>query len=292
MPTETVYGLAGSIESRAAIAAIFSLKKRPPQNPLIVHVAEASEILRFSKTFPPFFKELADAFWPGPLTLVIPVEPASILPEIRAELFTQAFRIPAHPLARELLFRVGPLIAPSANLSGRPSAVSRAHVESDFGSDFPVLDGGECQKGVESTILIWSEEKWRLGRLGAIAAEAFISLLGYEPTFSQPQAKGPLCPGQLFRHYAPDANLHLVTSFEELSYPCIVGFSDRMYPAHSHFISLGSSLAVEEVLRRLYSALRELDEKNIEEAWIDYRVPKKGLWLTFLERLQKAREKR
>lgn len=284
IPTETVYGLAARYDLPESVEKIFHIKNRPRQNPLILHLDEVEKILPFLVAQPPQFFELAKAFWPGPLTLVLPVDPQKIPEVVRAGLPSGAFRIPSHELTRELLKLTGPLVAPSANRSGRPSSSLPEHVEEDFGNAFPVLDGGPCQKGVESTILIFDGEKWALGRLGAIPPEAFASILGYVPLLSI--SKKAVCPGQFFRHYAPKAKLHLGDSFEEAS--CIIGFTDRDYPGSAHKILWGSTKDPEEVLFRLYDTLRRVDLEGIKEAWIDMNVPEDGLWTTFIERLKKA----
>lgn len=285
IPTETVYGLAASYDNPTAIKKIYALKNRPPENPLIMHLASTKEIESFVEALPAGFERLAEAFWPGALTLVLPVIQDKIPEIVRAGLPTQAFRIPSHPIALELLKETGPLVAPSANMSGRPSSVSEAHVETDFGKGFPVLPGGNCTSGVESTILIYSNDKWAIGRLGAIPKEAFEAVLGYIPDLIS--AKDPLiCPGQRFRHYAPQAKLRLATEFK--SEGCIIGFSDREYPKGAHVIHLGSSNNPEEVVSHLYETLRLLDEKNIKEATVDMNFPHDGLWQTLRERLSKA----
>lgn len=284
IPTETVYGLAACYNQEEAIQKIYQLKNRPANNPLIMHISSLDDLNTFTRELPPSTKSLGETFWPGPLTLVIPIDPKTVPEKVRAHLHTQAFRIPAHPLTRALLKKTGPLVAPSANLSGKPSSVTHAHVETDFGNDFPVLDGGECQKGVESTILVFQEGKWYLGRLGALSAHLFQPILGYVP--EELIGKKPLCPGQMYRHYAPKAHLHLGGDFS--SAENILGFSDRKYPKHARLFSLGKSSDPEEVLHHLYSVLRKLDEEKIKSATLDIDVPKEGLWLTFLERIKKA----
>lgn len=285
IPTETVFGLAAVYNNTSAVKKIFSLKNRPLNNPLILHIAKALDVKTFVKDVPPHFEELANAFWPGPLTLVIPVIEEKIPSIVRAGLSTQAFRVPALDVTKELIVKTGPLVAPSANLSGRPSATTVSHVEEDFGKEFPVLEGAPSEKGVESTILIYQEGAWWLGRLGAIAVESFEKVLGYLPLFKRNEAS-PLCPGQLFRHYAPKATLHLSKQFREGA--TVLGFSDRNYGGAKRVIYFGSSQNVEEVLARLYDLLRKLDEEGILEAFIDIDVPQNGLWATFHERVKKA----
>lgn len=288
IPTETVYGLAASIHQPEAVNRIFSLKKRPANNPLIIHVPKAEAVAEFAAVLPDDFKLLADAFWPGPLTLVLPVRTKLISEQIRAGLETAAFRVPNHPLTLQILEEIGPLVMPSANLSGRPSATTRAHVETDFGPDFPVVDGGACSHGVESTILCQVGEKWQIARQGALAAEDFVQILGYQPEIASYQKEArPLCPGQLYRHYAPKAKLILTKQAKSCA-GTIIGYSDRNYPLAEQLFVLGRSTHSEEVGENLYSVLRDLDLKGVSQAYVDIDVPLDGLWATILERLKKA----
>lgn len=290
VPTETVYGLAASLNSPSAIEKIFALKGRPLANPLIIHVADRKAIDLYVTGFPPQFELLADVFWPGPLTIVLPVN--SAVPSLaRAGLPTAGFRVPSLPLTQSLLRLTGPLVMPSANLSGRPSATSPGHVEEDFGAAFPVLDGGICQKGVESTVLLFQKGEWVIVRLGALAPEAFKPVLGYEPRVIQKNAESrPLCPGQLFRHYAPRARLFLGAASDLPSAPFVIGFNERAYPQGKRVIFLGSLNNPEEAAENLYNSLRQLDLEKAEEAWIDMDFPRNGLWQTIAERLMRAGE--
>jgi L-threonylcarbamoyladenylate synthase len=285
IPTETVYGLAACYSNESAVEHLFKLKKRPKENPLILHVSDTNAILPFLKDASDSFHLLANAFWPGPLTLVLPVRSGLIPYAVSAGLNTQAFRVPAHPLTRELLKRTGPLVAPSANLSGSPSSVDPFHVETDFGSAFPVLDGGVCLKGVESTILIDHEGQFKVGRLGAIPLESLKQILGYLPS---PAVKGekPLCPGQLFRHYAPKAKLRFTSDFTYA--PVIIGLEGRNYPASARLFLLSKENDPETACTRLYTLLRKIDLEGLEEAFIDSNLPIGGLWDTLRERLLKA----
>lgn len=142
VPTETVYGLAAALNSKIAVEDIFKLKSRPSDNPLIIHVNELDQIESLARALPEDFYLLASAFWPGPMTLVLPVNIDAVPSIARAGLPTAAFRIPRHPLALQLLALTGPLVMPSANISGSPSATSVEHVEADFGDNFPILEGG------------------------------------------------------------------------------------------------------------------------------------------------------
>lgn len=284
VPTETVYGLGASLSHPEAIDQVFALKNRPRDNPLIVHVADLEQVQRYCLDGVDL--SLAKTFWPGPLTLVLPID-CDLIPEnVRAGLPTVAFRIPSHPMTLELLRITGPLVMPSANISGNPSSTIPEHVEQDFGEDFPVLDGGRCSCGLESTILIDQDGKWTIGRLGAVTAEKLAEVLGYIPEVFQKNSK-LLCPGQKYRHYAPRAKLVIDTAVEPETVGVVVGYSDRKYEGCEVF-SLGSSEEPEEVAQNLYSVFRELDEKGIGEAWVDLDFPENGLWKTVRERISKA----
>jgi L-threonylcarbamoyladenylate synthase len=286
IPTETVYGLAAKLSSKLAISKVFELKNRPADNPLIIHVKDKEECKHYLSDEIPSFDLLAKSFWPGPLTFVLPVK-IELIPEIaRAHLTTCAFRIPNHPITAKLLQRCSPLVAPSANLSGRPSATRAEHVENDFGSDFPVLDGGASLHGVESTIMVYRDEKWQIARKGAISPQEIEQVLGYLPEIAQSTSKKPICPGQLYRHYAPNCQLHLGKVYA--GEPYVVGFSDRNYAAAKKIFSLGKSTEPKEAAFRLYDALRALDIAEIKEAFVDVQVEDKGIWQTVLERLSKA----
>lgn len=290
IPTETVYGLAASIDFPKAIEEIFRLKGRPANNPLIVHLASANDISLYAKELPEDFKKLAETFWPGPLTVVLPVIEDTVPDIARAGLPTAAFRVPDHELTHKVLKGTGPLVMPSANLSGKPSATSAEHVEHDFGKGFSVLDGGECTKGVESTILCREGSKWVVIRLGALPPEAFLHVLGYVPeVMDAKDPSAPICPGQMYRHYSPKAKLILLETIPSSDVSLnIVGFSDRTYPKNSRLFSLGTSDDPYVAAQLLYDVLRSLDREHVEEALVDMDFPQSGLWLTLRERLQKA----
>ena len=180
---------------------------------------------------------------------------------------------------------------PSANLSGCPSATRPEHVEEDFGQDFPVLDGGFSSKGVESTIILYEETEWVIGRLGALAPEQFQPILGYSPRLvKNVQGDRPLCPGQLLRHYAPRAHLFLGNPLDLDEAPFVLGFTERAYPADKRVIRWGSLKNPHEVAENLYHALRQLDQEGAQAAWIDMDFPREGLWQTLAERLLRAGE--
>lgn len=288
VPTETVYGLAASIECPQAIEAIFSCKGRPAQNPLIIHVASPDQLVPYVLSFPEKLDLLLSIFWPGPLTVVLPIDVTAVPERVRSGRPTAAFRMPQHPLALQLLNQVGPLVMPSANLSGRPSATSADHVESDFGIDFPVLDGGPSVCGVESTILYADGDKWHVVRQGALAPEVFEPILGYVPGIvTVKKDEAPLCPGQLFRHYAPEGRLLLSNTPEQYS-GVVIGFSENRYPLAEKVLCLGSVSNPEQVAANLYAVLRQIDQEGILEAAVDMNFSRSGLWQTIAERLHRA----
>ena len=215
LPTETVYGLGADARQGHAVAGIFAAKGRPRFNPLIVHVASAAAARRHVE-WPARAEVLASAFWPGPLTLVLPLRAdAGLSPLVTAGLDTLAIRVPAHPLARQLLAAFdGPVAAPSANPSGRISPTTAAHVLAGLdGRIDAVLDGGPCPVGVESTIVGLAGPPVLL-RPGGLPAEAVEAALGAPLAMPQsagagPAAQAPTAPGQLASHYAPAAALRL-----------------------------------------------------------------------------------
>ena len=210
MPTETVYGLAADATSDAAVAEIFAAKGRPAFNPLIAHVLDAETAREFA-IFGRDAEQLAQAFWPGPLTLVLPVVPGCRVSLLaRAGLDTLAVRAPAHPVARRLIEAAAvPLAAPSANLSGRVSPTTAAHVLADLDGRIDwILDGGPSRHGLELTIVACLNEPTLL-RPGALPREAIEAALGRPLALSAPPQDAPNAPGQLNSHYAPRARVRL-----------------------------------------------------------------------------------
>ena len=213
IPTETVYGLAGDARNGRAVARIYQAKGRPSFNPLIVHVPDL-DTARTIADLPPEAEALAAAFWPGALTLVLPLRPdAGIASLVTAGLPTIAIRLPAHPVAQALLRLTGPLAAPSANASGRISPTSAAHVlDPDGGLEgriSAVLDAGPCPVGLESTIVGWPQGRATLLRPGGNPAEAIADALGQPLDAHKADPAAPNAPGQLTSHYAPNAPLRL-----------------------------------------------------------------------------------
>jgi L-threonylcarbamoyladenylate synthase len=171
IPTDTVYGLAVDFKNPEAVKKLFALKNRPFSKPIVTLVADAEEAFKLSLTCPEGARQLSDRFWPGPLTIVLPVNSSSVIHQIRAEMTTAAFRVPKHPLTLELLKKYGPLAAPSANPHKKSPAVDRSQVEEYFGADFPVLDGGITESKVASTIVAYDQGQWCLYRQGSVSEE-------------------------------------------------------------------------------------------------------------------------
>jgi L-threonylcarbamoyladenylate synthase len=294
IPTETVWGLASRMEDETCVGEVFRLKKRPPKNPLIIHVNDVSFVKDVASFLPDDFFLLTETFWPGGLTLVLPVYQEKVPAGVRAGLPTAGFRMPNHAKTRELIERVGPLVAPSANLSGRPSATEEKHIEDDFGKAFPLLwtDVPPCDKGIESTILIWKKNFWYLGRLGAIDVFEIEKVLGYEILSLSSHEEAPLCPGQMYRHYAPRASLflhpHGWKRAEAHLFDGVLGFADREYEDAREFVSIGYSESASSVANRLYSALRELDERDLSSVFVDMALSASKEWDSIRDRLEKA----
>jgi L-threonylcarbamoyladenylate synthase len=288
LPTETVYGLAASISHPHAIQKIYSLKGRPSNNPLIVHLSDPQQLFNYvgdPQQLPPHTITLINTFWPGPLSIVL--EAHNIPDEASGGLTTAAFRIPSLSTTRDIIAQTGPLVMPSANLSGKPSGTCAADLFEDFCEDLPVVDGGVCAGGIESTVIHYIDGMWAIIRLGAISAEDLAKVLPYQPQFAKTTVEQPTCPGQLYRHYAPQALLHLKTDFKNET-GVVLGFSDRKYPATLELLALGSSNDPYAIGENLYSTLRECDRRQLKEVWVDFDLPVGGLWETLRERIKKA----
>jgi L-threonylcarbamoyladenylate synthase len=191
IPTETVYGLAGDARNDDALRQIYATKQRPADNPLIVHIASANQVKDWADAFPSLAQKLADAFWPGPLTLVLKAKP-EVSMIVRAGEPTVALRVPAHPLTLQLLQQSGlSLAAPSANKYTQISPTTPEHVERGLGEQIAVLDGGACQVGIESTIVSVEGEDWQLLRHGMISAERRLKQLPVKPALAKFSKKRP-----------------------------------------------------------------------------------------------------
>lgn len=285
-PTETVYGLGGDAANDRAVARIFAAKGRPRFNPLIAHVASleaAQGIGRFDHRA----ERIAEAFWPGPLTLVLPlIEGACLSPLVTAGLDTVAIRVPAHPVARALLSAFGgPLAAPSANPSGRVSPTRADHVLSGLsGRIEAVIDGGSCKVGVESTIIGLHGPRPALLRPGGLPVEAIEDLLGTRLDIAT-DADRPNAPGQLSSHYAPRARVRLnVRSPEPGEF--WLGFGPEATGAE---LNLSPAADLVEAAANLFHYLREADARISPDATIAVSpIPDQGLGRAINDRLRRA----
>ena len=215
MPTETVYGLAANALDGKAVAKIFKAKGRPMDNPLIVHISDISQIYPLVREFPEKAKILAEKFWPGPFTIILPK--SDIIPdEVSAGLDTVAIRFPSNKIAQALISKSMPLAAPSANLSGSPSPTNARHVFDDMnGRINAIIDGGECEVGVESTVITLSTDTPRLLRPGGITVEQLRKAIGnviIDDAVLNPLKSGEKAasPGMKYKHYAPKAHIILL----------------------------------------------------------------------------------
>ncbi|MBL4806691.1 MAG: threonylcarbamoyl-AMP synthase [Rhodobacteraceae bacterium] len=289
--TETVYGLGADARNSAAVAAIFSAKDRPSFNPLIVHLA-CIEMLESIAELPKAAQKLLP-LWPGPLTLVLPRKQDSGLSDlVTAGLDTVAVRIPAHPLARELLRRFGgPVAAPSANPSGKVSATSAAHVLAGLdGRIAAILDGGDCAVGLESTIVGFEHGTAVLLRPGGVSVEDIEALLG--ENLALPTAKEITAPGQLSSHYAPDVAVRM-NAENPLTGEAWLGFGQ--HPRTAPGLNLSSTGNLTEAATNLFDALRKMDAICKREGLKGFAVapiPQTGLGLAINDRLKRASAKR
>lgn len=292
IPTETVWGLAARMDDEIGINRIFELKGRPRNNPLIIHISRAFQLFDYISQRPLGLEELIESFWPGSLTLVVPICTERIPAIVRSGLPTAAFRMPQHALTLSLLDAVGPVVAPSANLSGSPSATTMEHIESDFGRRIPILSSEETPKGIESTILVWSDPVWSIGRLGAVGLEELYRVLNYYPKSHDKEKGIPICPGQLYRHYAPLAKLTLSEEPWKAeggeNYDAVLGFSDRSYQKAKLVVLLGSSDNPVQIAQNLYRSLRSLDDRGLHHVFVDCRLPRNFEYLAIIDRLTKA----
>ncbi len=285
-PTETVYGLGGDARSDMAVARIFEAKGRPRFNPLIVHVA-TMEMAEQVAEFPKAARDLAQAFWPGPLTLVLPLKPGAGFSDlVTAGHETVAVRMPAHPVARALLTEFGgPLAAPSANPSGKVSPTTADHViEGLDGRIAAVIDGGPCEVGVESTILSLGPPT--LLRPGGLPIEALEEALG-QKLASGGDAQKPNAPGQLTSHYAPGAAVRLEAATREPG-EIWIGFDGNCDGAE---LSLSPNGDLVEAAASLFGALRAADRLAREAGATRIAVapiPERGLGRAINDRLRRA----
>jgi L-threonylcarbamoyladenylate synthase len=282
LPTETVYGLAADAANPQAVAAVFAAKQRPSFNPLIAHVADLAGARRIAR-FDERAEKLASAFWPGPLTLVLPLaDPPSVCELARAGLDTVAVRAPAHPTARALLAAFGrALVAPSANRSGRPSPTTFGDALEETGrAAAAALDGGPCQVGLESTVVALLDRP-RLLRPGAVTREAIEALIG---PLADAEADARRSPGRLTRHYAPEAPLRLNAARPD---PGEAYLAFGPAPAGAQVWNLSPAGDLAEAAANLFAHLRAADRSE-PRAIAVAPIPEVGLGEAINDRLRRA----
>lgn len=286
-PTETVYGLGADATNGEAVARVFEVKGRPRFNPLIVHAASLDEAQKHGQ-FPIAALELARAFWPGALTLVVrPARRSPVADLVSAGLDTLALRVPDHPVARALLKETGrPVAAPSANASGHVSATSAAHVAADLGNGPAlVLDGGPTPLGIESTVLDVTGGEPVILRSGAVARADIERLLGVSlQQASDPER--PSSPGQLESHYAPRALLRL-NARDASEHEALLAFGPDAPQGAAMTLNLSEKGDLREAAANLFSALRRLDESGAMTIAV-MPVPDEGLGEAINDRLLRA----
>lgn len=309
-PTETVYGLGGDALHPEAAKKIYAAKGRPSDNPLIVHIADFSDMARVAREVPEAAKKLADAFWPGPLTMIVNKSDAVPM-ATTGGMNTVAVRMPNHPVALDLIRKSGCLIAaPSANTSGRPSPTEAAHVAEDLsGKIAMILDGGPVGIGIESTIIDLTEPKPMVLRPGYITPEMLAEVLGEEVIIdpgiiAADDTRKPKAPGMKYKHYAPKADMVIVDGPQTSVIEKINALVQQKRSAgekvaviateeseHSYeadvILSMGSRSDEDAIAQHLYRILRECDELHVDAIYSEsFQTPRIGQ--AIMNRLLKA----
>ncbi|CAN5617546.1 L-threonylcarbamoyladenylate synthase [soil metagenome] len=303
-PTETVYGLGADASSDAAVEKIFAAKGRPSNHPLIVHVADAADALHFAASVPAFAQKLMDAFWPGPLTLILPRK-AGVATASAGGQDSIGLRCPSHPVAlallracRELPGRpVMGVAGPSANKFGRVSPTTAAHVQAEFDGSLMVLDGGACQVGIESTIVDCTRGTPVLLRPGLIERSQIAAVCG-SALLLQGDASGdaPRASGTLEAHYAPNAKLRLMDAAALQTALNLLGPDAANIAIYSRAILMTPAAGVirrrmpddaSATAQQLFAVLREFDARGVRLIWVE-TPPAAPAWEGVMDRLQRA----
>ena len=307
IPTETVYGLAADAFNSQAVASIFAAKGRPQDNPLIVHISDLSQLADLAETVPPAAMLLAERFWPGPLTMVLPRK-ASVSDTVTAGLDSVAIRFPAHPVARAVITAAQtPLAAPSANLSGSPSPTTAQHVMNDLaGRIEAVLDGGASDVGLESTVLALTGEKPVLLRPGGVTYEQLTEVLGeviIDKAVRQQidDTERVSSPGMKYRHYAPKAPVQAIcgsgnataayirsAAAQTEGRVCVICYDEAVGTfGEAECIAYGSEADPAALAHNLFDALRRADEANADRIFVQCPSDD-GIGLAVANRIKKA----
>ena len=301
LPTETVYGLAADAGRDEAVAKIFAAKGRPSDHPLIVHVASADDVAYFATDVPEFARALMQAFWPGPLTLILPRR-EGVATAAAGGHPTIGLRCPAHPVAHALLtacaaLGVHGLAAPSANRFGRVSPTTAEHVADEFGPALRVLDGGACAVGIESTIIDCTRGAPVLLRPGGISREQVRQACGLPlRTRAELEAPDPKASGTLLAHYAPNAKVRLMDAKSLQTALDVLGADARHIAVYARAALRTASAGVllrrmperaDDTARQLFAVLRDFDAAGIRLIWIE-TPPDTPEWEGVLDRLTRA----
>jgi L-threonylcarbamoyladenylate synthase len=282
MPTETVYGVAAIATDEAAVRKIFDAKKRPADNPLIVHIASLDQILEVAAVLTESAQELAQRFWPGPLTVVLP-KSHRIPAVVSGGLDTVAVRVPSHPVALSLIRKSGPISAPSANTFMRLSPTRAEDIEPELAEHLAlILDGGPCVVGVESTVVDCTGPTPRLLRPGGLDRASIEAALG--KPLGDPSGDKRMAPGSYPRHYSPKTPLKLVERLAENQSG--ITFEEPINPSQLQLPRDPRAYAA-----ALYAALHRLDSVNLETIYVE-QPPKEPAWEAVWDRLERARERR
>ncbi|WP_454193500.1 L-threonylcarbamoyladenylate synthase [Paenibacillus sp. Marseille-Q7038] len=315
-PTETVYGLGADARNTVAVESVFAAKGRPSDNPLIVHVANRAQLGGFTEPVNELSSRLMDTFWPGPLTLILPLKQKSLSEKVSAGLSTVGVRMPDHPVALELIAAADcPIAAPSANRSGRPSPTTASHVREDLmGRIAGIVDGGPTGVGVESTVVEAHDDGTvtilRPGgitaeQLAEVAAEVYLDPgLTVDPIKADASSPAPRSPGMKYTHYAPKGELRVVQGAPDAvaayvngallaatargERTAVLAFSEHLHLYRADAVySLGSLERLAEAAHRLYAALRSCDEIGASVLYAE-ACPRDGLGDAIMNRLLKA----
>lgn len=282
LPTETVYGLGANAFDSSAVEKIFEAKGRPKDNPMIVHVSSIDEVYPLVKEFPENAKKLAEKYWPGPLTIIMP-KSDKVPARTSGNLDTVAVRMPSHPVMRKVIEKSGcPIAAPSANLSGSPSPTNAKYVFDDMDGRIElIIDGGECEVGLESTVITLATEKPRLLRPGGITPEQLEEVLGEIVIDKAVKSKleenaKAASPGMKYKHYAPKIRVVIIKADREKYAEYVSShsenaaalcFEDDVESISVPAVTYGRSDDSSSQAKRLFDALRELDETGKEIAY-------------------------
>ena len=303
-PTETVYGLGAVATNDEAVKKIFKAKGRPSDNPLIVHIGTKEEVHLYIEHISELAKKCMDVFWPGPLTLVMPVKPNVLAESVTAGLKTVGIRMPDHPVALALLQQIQkPLAAPSANRSGKPSPTEAIHVKDDLEGYIPyILDGGPTGIGFESTVLDVTHEPPVILRPGGITKEMLESVIGpvIQPSkIEQTMEETPKAPGMKYTHYAPNAPVYLIDCDDQKVQQAIQQLQAQQHkvallaPASfehiptDFYFSIGQTGSKEEMGASLYHALRACDKTDATIILVT-ATSTEGVGAAIMNRLEKA----